>query len=302
MINDWEDVFTQWAKGPDDTERRKIENTEEQIKAALKNSSALRDKNIKVFTQGSYRNNTNVKHDSDVDIGILCTDVFYADYANDSIESHYSKIHTGGATYTYRQFKGDVQAALVAYFSQNTIKSGNKAFNIKETRRRVDADVSAFFEERYYTGIENYKSGAAMFADNNSQVKIINWPEQHFTNGVSKNKATNRKFKRVVRILKKLNYEMQDKRSVTVEIPSFLIECLTWNVPNDKFSAATYHETIRTILSYLFFGTTTSSNDKLYEKWAEVSGMKYLFGNHQKWTVEMANTFLLDAWHFIGYQ
>ena len=56
-------------------------------------------------------------------------------------------------------------------------------------------------------------------------------------NGFAKNSATRRNFKSVVRILKRLRNEMEDDGIVTAQpIPSYLIECLTWNVPDDKFS------------------------------------------------------------------
>ena len=51
-----------------------------------------------------------------------------------------------------------------------------------------------------------------------------------------KNDATGRRFKAVVRILKRLRNEMVDNgHKVAGPIPSYLIECLIWNVPNEGF-------------------------------------------------------------------
>ncbi len=68
----WEDAFSTWAQPPSKTEQDRCENAETAVKNAISASTRLKYKNIKVFAQGSYRNNTNVKRESDVDIGILC--------------------------------------------------------------------------------------------------------------------------------------------------------------------------------------------------------------------------------------
>jgi tRNA nucleotidyltransferase (CCA-adding enzyme) len=70
MSRDWESVFTTWAKGPSDTEKTKTENAERQIRQAISANPKLQNRNIVVFTQGSYRNRVNVRKESDVDIGI----------------------------------------------------------------------------------------------------------------------------------------------------------------------------------------------------------------------------------------
>ena len=68
----WEEAFSSWAQPPAKTEQDRCENAEKAVRNAISASDKLKNRNIKVFTQGSYRNNTNVKQDSDVDIGILC--------------------------------------------------------------------------------------------------------------------------------------------------------------------------------------------------------------------------------------
>ncbi|HSC67792.1 MAG TPA: hypothetical protein VLC79_08890, partial [Cellvibrio sp.] len=73
---DWESVFLTWAKGPSDTEQARAENAERQIREAIHASEKLKNRDIRVFTQGSYRNRVNVRQSSDVDIGVLCFDTY----------------------------------------------------------------------------------------------------------------------------------------------------------------------------------------------------------------------------------
>ncbi|WP_208721765.1 hypothetical protein [Leptospira mtsangambouensis] len=139
-----------------------------------------------------------------------------------------------------------------------------------------------------------------MIPDNRSPQMIRNWPEQHYSNGVAKNNLTNRKFKKVVRILKTLSNEMaRNGIGSAISIPSFLIECLVWNTPNERFNYQNYKLLIREVLVFLFNNTIES---KTCENWGEVSELKYLFRSSQPWTVETAHKFLNDAWNYVGYQ
>ena len=75
----WETAFVSWAKPPSETEQTKAENAESAIKAAIDNHSKLASMNITVFAQGSYKANTNVRLDSDVDICVRLDDTFFFD-------------------------------------------------------------------------------------------------------------------------------------------------------------------------------------------------------------------------------
>jgi len=291
----WEEAFSSWAQAPSKTEQERCANAEKAVRNAIGASDKLKNRNIKVFTQGSYRNNTNVKQDSDVDIGVLCYDVFF-----DQLPEGYKKEDFGiiSADYGYATFKNEVEDALVSYFGRASVTRGNKAFDVKENSYHVEADVAPFFEHRRYSADKRYLSGVELKPDNGG--RVINWPEQHYDNGVSKNTATSRRFKSLVRIFKSLCNYMTDKGIADAKaIPSFLLECLVWNVPNDNFGKSTYSDDVRACLTFLYNGTKTQ--DKCNE-WGEVSELKYLFRGNQKWTCEQANKFVLSAWNYIGFK
>jgi tRNA nucleotidyltransferase (CCA-adding enzyme) len=67
-----------WAAGPSETEQTKSANAERVVREALQADSFLKTLNPapKVFVQGSYRANTNVRADSDVDVCILLPTIF----------------------------------------------------------------------------------------------------------------------------------------------------------------------------------------------------------------------------------
>lgn len=296
-MRDWEASFRNWAKPPGKTEEDRIANAERVIKDALTPSIQLKKRDIRVFTQGSYKNNTNVCKDSDIDIAIVCSDVFFPDYPEGTTKETFNNCD---GDYSYETFKKEVELALVNRFGRNAITRGNKAFDIHENTYRVEADVAPFFEHRRYSTTGNYLLGVQLLPDNRDPIKVINWPKQHYDNGVMKNKATGKRYKAMVRILKSLRNEMAENNiSEADPIPGFLLECLTWNVPNDHFGHDTYQADVRTCLTFLLLNTI---KDEQCSEWGEVSELKYLFRSSQKWTRQQAHSFLDKAWNYMGFE
>jgi hypothetical protein len=300
LNRNWEDVFSTWGGPPSATEQTKCENAERAVRKAIDASSKLNTHNIEVFAQGSYANRTNVRQDSDVDICVLYKDAFFSDYGmRQGLNG--PLLGFTDANYPYTEFKNDVEAALKAYFGAGSVTRGKKAFDVHANTYRVDADVVPCFEHRRYMGTHQsywYNSGTQLFPDNGG--KIVNWPGQNYTNGVAKNEATGRRFKAVVRILKRLRYEMiGNGHTIAESIPSYLIECLVWNVPNEGFGHDEYRDDVRYALAHLCNETRT---DETCKEWGEINELKYLFRQSQPWTREQVNKFLNAAWNYIGFK
>lgn len=293
--SEWEDLFGTWSRGPQKTETERIENTKKAIQDAIRSDDKLKDRNITVFVQGSYKNTVNVKKDSDIDIGVLCMDTFYYEFQDESLRE-YQQSRISPATYDYSTFKNEVESALVSKFGRSAVTRGNKAFDIKATSVRVDADVAAFFEHRRYYGRDKYYSGVQMYTDKGE--KVINWPEQHYENGVDKNDKTYRRFKRSVRILKKLKNAMENDNFIEQDkISGFFIECLVWNVPNKFFNNDSHYDRIKAIVTYLYNET---KKEEIINDWGEVSELKYVFRGKNR-SIEDANYFVLKAWQYVGF-
>ena len=74
----WEEIFTSWSARTK-TENDKSQNAETAVRKAIAASGALSNKTVEVFVQGSYRNRTNARFDSDVDVCVRLMDVFFSD-------------------------------------------------------------------------------------------------------------------------------------------------------------------------------------------------------------------------------
>lgn len=296
-----EDSLVSWSKGPGRTEANKCSNAETAVRKAIRASEQLGALDISVFAQGSYRSRTNVRQRSDVDICVRYDGAFFPDYPTGTTAETFE--HTDGEL-PFADFKNLVQVALEDYFGRTSVTRGNKAFDVHANTYRIDADVVPTFEHRRYSGRKNadgsphYLSGVEFLPD--SGARVINWPEQTYSNGVRRNTATGRRYKRVIRVLKRLRDKMQNEDvAIAKKTPSFLIECLAWNGDVAAFNRDTYTAIVRHLLADLWNRTR---NDEDCSEWGEVNELKYLFRSSQAWTRREASEFLQAAWDYIGYQ
>ena len=299
-LNISEDTFASWAKGPGQTEAEKCDNAVRAVRKAIDADEELAELDITVFPQGSFRARTNVPGDSDVDVCVRYNGAFFPQYPAGKTGKDFGNIDAG---LRFTDFRNMVGRALVNYLGQPSIKRGNKAFDVHANSYRIDADVIAAYEHRRYTGETDsagdhyYLSGVGLLTD--SHQLILNWPDQNYENGVQKNDDCSRRYKRVIRIVKRLCYKMQDDGiGAAKDIGSFLIECLIWNTPNSCCTSDQYTENVRQALAHLIVNTT--SEDQCSE-WGEVNELKYLFRNGQPWTRSQAQDFLCAAWNYIGF-
>lgn len=277
------------------------------IREAVKAYEPLAARDVRVIPQGSYRNNTNVRAESDVDICVCCMEPFFCEYSF----ADYQMAESGviPAMYNYFEFKNDVEKALVKKFGRAGVTRGNKAFDVHANTYRVDADVVAAWAHRRYQPktydplLQRYlyrytQPEGTQFSPDGLGGAIVNWPEQHYTNGVAKNRATGYRFKSCTRALKNLKYDMEangnwDQKQAARTAPSYLVECLMYNVPT--FADGGARAMVRDAIAYSYGMTSTDDQCK---GWLEVNELKWLFRWTQPWTRIQANTFLLEAWRY----
>jgi hypothetical protein len=295
MANDWEDIFRNWGSSPSATEQTRCNNALGVIRRAVSQRPELAGQNINVFAQGSYRNHTNVRTDSDVDVCALKSNVFFYELPDGGRPEDFDVTPTN---IDYSEYKKDVEDALVSYLGRNAVKRGNKALNIHETTYHVDADVVACFEYRLYLSNYSYLEGTSFLTDKG--ITIHNWPEQNYQNGVKKNEATQQRFKPIVRVMKNLRNEMEENGyNIAKVIPSYLIECLIWNVPNEGFGHNYYTDDARYSIAHIYNKTLKPEDCK---DWCEVNDIKYLFHPTQRWQYQQVNQFMSVAWNYIGFK
>lgn len=288
-----EDTLRKWALKPSDAEEARIERTERLIRDALSRSVDDQVKNARIFAKGSVKMKTNISQTSDIDICIEAKSVFYTDYPEGKTDASYGNV---ASEYTFATFRRAVEEALLLTFGPTIVDiSGNKAIRINGdvASGRIDADVVPAFMHKRYTGDSgSYHQGIELRSKQDAK-RVINWPEQNYTNSLDKHENTYRRYRKMVRILKRLRREMKDAGyEFNNGAESFLIESLLWNVPENYYGNSTYYEDLSGILSYL---KIMLANPNSVSEWGEVNELKYLFRTGQKWTREDALDFITKA-------
>jgi hypothetical protein len=91
-----------------------------------------------------------------------------------------------------------------------------------------------------------YGAGGVFFRDREGR-PIVNFPRQHRINGDRKDRSTGGRFKEVVRLAKRLKKLTGRAES----IPSYLLECLLYNVPDDVYRTSSAEDAYRGALEWL---------------------------------------------------
>lgn len=292
------DQLMTMSRPASETEETKMENARIAIMKALGSSEILKSNAYEVFGQGSYANNTNIRNNSDIDINVCYTDAYYYDLPDNVTRQDLGL--TGSVQYDYTLFKNDIEKMLVAYFGRTNVLRKNKCIHVNGNSYRAEIDVVPTWKYRNYIGKNGtYNEGVILYSDD--QNRVINYPKQHFTNGVNKNNVTLRRYKRLVRIIKNLKIKMEDTGYYqNNRITSFLIEGLVYNYPNAKYilSNFTYdwNTIIRDFIYYFWHGCSSDVSDA-WKDWVEPSERLYLMYGH-KWNQNDVKEFMYKLWNF----
>jgi hypothetical protein len=280
-----------WTRPASKAETVRMNNSRNAVISALQTDPSVDFSIVKIVDKGSSHNNTNVKLKADVDLSLVQEgDFFYG------LPAGYTKEHFGiiPGTQSYATYKRIVIDAILNYFERNAVdNSSDKCTTIQGDQAIADTDVIPTWRYRLYRTDGQWDEGVAFHSDKGELV--VNFPEQHTTNGNEKNNRTGRKYKRVVRILKRLKIKMQeDGVTVSDSITSFLIESLVWNVDDRIFSQNdNYTEVLKNVLIEIYANTS--------EDWNEVSNLLRLFHADRKWTIQETKDFIEAVWVYCGY-
>ena len=233
-----------------------------------------------------------VRADSDVDVAVQCHEALYWDESSKGI-------HAPGGSYkgiwTPSKLRSELQAALEEKFPGQVDSKGSTAFRVHSSTARVDADVVPCFDYRYY-GNGWSRDGAKVFKKDGGS--FINYPQQQLDNGRAKNKRTDKRYKKAVRIMKRVENVMF-AGDIHRAVPSFFVECLVYNVPDTTILLPTWTEVTRGIITHVW--SELKGDEPESGRWLEVNECKYLFTASQDWTRADGRDFVKAAWNYFGF-
>lgn len=232
-----------------------------------------------VFLQGSYKNDTNLRRDSDVDVVVRLAYTLKPSVAALTGSDLASDASHKAAHKQWQTFRRHALKAMRVRFGDD-VMSGRKTLKLKRAKLQADADLVVTL---------NYEGGVGLYLPDERRW-VVSSPQQHYQRGLKKERATNKRFKRTVRMFKAARNELVTKGVLAKEdAPSYFVECLLYNVPNELFApklGSTYTDTL-----------TWLETAKLREFQSQ-SGQIRLFGpGREQWTGEEARVFVRALRH-----
>lgn len=290
-----EEKLSGWTGPSSDTEQDKQNRAVRMVKEAVAAHAAFASVNLSVFAKGSYANNTNVRSDSDVDVAVRCNDVCYWD-------EHTTGAHPASTSYTGpwtpAKLRTELTSALKKKFPSDVDDSGKVAIRVNANSARVDADVVPCFDFHYYFSATNYRRGTKVFRKDGTS--LVNNPDQQYENGVEKNRRTSRSYKGAVRILKRVENAL-NAAGLHKDLPSFFMECLVYNCPDEVLLLPSWTETMEEMLAFFSQELTGDEPSDSSDRWLEVNECKYLFHNGQAWGRSDGRSLTKAAQRYLGF-
>ena len=238
------------------------------LREALHRSPLLDARPYEIFGQGSRMNNTYLEPASDIDL------VLMLNLPSETHEPPGETLKLPGETlpfasnleapveaglddfgrYGWAQFRDDVLAALGESY---VVRMGRRCVNVDDPDSLFGemVDILVATEYRRYSllpapGAGRYEQGV-FFRDREGR-PIVNFPKQHRRNGDEKDLRTGGRFKQVVRAAKHVRRLAERERMIADgAAPSYLLECLLYNVPDHVYRASSLGEAYHGALGWL---------------------------------------------------
>jgi hypothetical protein len=305
---EWEARFTHWERSESDAETRRIERGRNMVQRALARNEWLNEQGVRLEPQGSFTNRTNTRLDADIDLRVQHPHI-KIDFAPDvNSQAAWGALGYQGIGTPLERLVPDmrfvIERDLVWEFGRRAVEPGKKAVRVRGlegSRGEVDVVPTVTYHRitRSLTSTSFITTcGVAILSTDGSWT--INYPDQHLANGRAKRLSTGRQFKRVVRIVKRLRTDMVHRGIIRTKVPSFLVECLVYNIADEHFTVPgdDRYARVKRVLTEIH----RKLNGGILAPYLmmEVNGIKHLFCDGQAWTVQEAQNFVRLAIAHLG--
>ncbi len=244
------------------------------IREALAAHKGLSRFKYEVFLQGSYKNDTNLGGDSDVDVVVRLSSKLKPAVAALTGERLQEDGSHRFVHQQWKSFRDEAMKAMRARFGKS-VESGRKTLKVPKGKIPADADLVVTVSHRQ--GIGFYLPDERRW--------VVSFPQQHHDRGVKKEKAANSRFKRTIRMFKAARNRLVERKVLTKDdAPSYYIECLLYNVPDRLFAAK---------LAPTYTGITDWLSTASLQSFKCQNGELALFGpGREQWSVNRARSFV----------
>ncbi len=287
----WKARFEHWEKPASVTEGQSIDRAETLVRQAIARNAWLKSERVIVQGQGSYYNNTNVRTEADIDLRVVHPNLLI-EYGPGVVKEYADSAAgitwmSGTIEETLGKLRSELASDLIITFGKDRVDAtGNKAIRLSGMTGGAEVDVvpvCRFQHISWLTALRRYDILEGVAILSRSGGWTYNFPDQHAANGVEKRARTQQRFKKVVRVFKRLRQDLIDHGKLKAKVPSFLVECLVYEVEDHHFlvEADDRYDRVRRIARRL---RQLLVDPQAEAKMHEINGIKWLFHPTQPWS------------------
>lgn len=224
----------------------------------------------------------------DVDILVIRTDTYHADFSNAPATST-EVAPTLNPIQMFEEHAEGVYRTLQAQYGTQNVERKEKAIEIESDDLPLGADVVPCLQHRRFWSRHpgNHMKGIVFWLDD--ETEIVNFPQRHRIMGERYNEWCDGNYKSTIRVFKNLRNALVENSIIDKETaPSYFIECLLSNVDVSIIAKNDLRERIEEIFRQL-----ESDAEDNFADYTVQHGMQPLFGvEPTQWDVEDAQEFL----------
>ena len=277
------------------------QNTCQSIRTALASGNWQTDISYSVYLQGSHKNSTNIREDSDVDVVVELRSTYRPDLSllGEPERALFEKERVS-ANYFLEDFRSAVIKTLKGYYGKSNVVNGNKAIKILGDNDRLPAYVLPCMKYRTYRSYQtdpkdDYFEGV-YFETRDEKRAVISHPEEHYEYGAYKS-TRNKWYKPIIRMFKNARTFLVDHGKLDKGIaPSYFVECLLYNVSDQAYKHGGGHiNAFQNTLDWLLDNT-----DKMHEFVCQNERQNLFDNSPDLWDIHSAQTLiraLVDLWN-----
>lgn len=269
----------------------------DRVKNILSSSNFSKKSEVDIFLQGSYANTTHIRADSDVDVIIRLTTVINSDISRLSELQKQEHSKLPNSTYGHYELRQELVSVFKSILGHQNVEEHKKCIRLNLGDSYLSVDVIPCLSYRVYRAYpSDYIEGISIKKTDGTI--IYNFPKQHIENGTKKHQATNEYYKKIVRIFKNMRNKLIEEGKLEQNVaPSYFIECLFYNIPNNNFGSNLQNSVLNSI-KWLLDNNGDLSNLKCQNE------ITQLFGSEEtQWNTNDCHAFLIAVSKlFVGGQ
>jgi len=225
------------------------------------------DGRVDLYIQGSRRRGTAVEERPDLDL---------------IAEAYVNRCGYEADADLLVTWKNSVEQQLVSRWGGTAIRRLNGALRVQAV---IPCDlVLAFHHSEKRKG--RIEHGIWFVTESNPVTSFIDWPEQVHANILFKDRMNGGRVLQTIRLLKRLRNQCCECWCNSVDLPSFLLESIAWNIP-DKIYQREHPDCLKAATQWLCRLPLISLESLL-----DASGLDPLFRPDQPWTIAIVRRFI----------